>query len=67
MVPETERARFVKDVLLRKSTIIAMETKIKVNVAENPLNGVIDGIGRMLEGEDRAMLRKVLEKCGRPR
>lgn len=47
--------------------IIEMETQIKVNVAENPLNGVIDGIGKMLEGEDRNMLRKVLEKCGRPR
>ena len=47
--------------------IIELETQIKVNVAENPLNGVIDGIGKMLEGEDRNMLRKVLEKCGRPR
>ena len=40
---------------------------VKVNVAENPLNGVIDGIGKMLEGEDRNMLRKILEKCNRPR
>ncbi len=47
--------------------IIELETQIKVNVAENPLNGVIDGIGKMLEGEDRNMLRKILEKCSRPR
>ena len=47
--------------------IIELETQIKVNVAENPLNGVIDGIGKMLEGEDRNMLRKVLEKCSRTR
>ena len=47
--------------------IIELETQIKVNVAENPLNGVIDGIGKMLEGEDRNMLRKILEKCNRPR
>ncbi len=47
--------------------IIELETQIKVNIAENPLNGVIDGIGKMLEGEDRNMIRKVLEKCGRGR
>ncbi len=47
--------------------IIEMETKIKVNVAENPLSGVINGIGRILEGEDRTMLRKILERCNKPR
>lgn len=47
--------------------IIELETQIKVNIAENPLNGVIDGIGKMLEGEDRNMIRKVLERCGRGR
>jgi rod shape-determining protein MreB len=47
--------------------IIELETDIKVNIAENPLNGVIDGIGKLLEGEERPMLRKILEKSGRPR
>ena len=47
--------------------IIELETDIKVNIAENPLNGVIDGIGRILENEDRNVLRKILERCNRPR
>lgn len=41
--------------------IISLETKIAVNVAEMPLNGVIRGIGGILEGDERAKLRKVLE------
>lgn len=41
--------------------IIELETKINVNIAEMPLNGVIRGIGKILEGDDRAKLRKVLE------
>jgi len=41
--------------------IIELETKISVNVADMPLNGVIRGIGSILEGDERAKLRKVLE------
>ncbi|MBQ3053754.1 MAG: rod shape-determining protein [Clostridia bacterium] len=47
--------------------IIEQETAIKVNIAENPLNGVIDGIGKILENEDRGMLRKILERCNKQR
>lgn len=45
--------------------IIEMETKIPVNIADMPLNGVIRGIGTILEGDDRAKLRKVLETSKR--
>ena len=41
--------------------MIEMETKIKVNIAEEPLNGVIRGIGKILEGSDKSGLRRVLE------
>lgn len=41
--------------------IIELETQISVNIAEEPLNGVIRGIGTILDGEERGKLRKVLE------
>ncbi len=41
--------------------IIELETQISVNIAEEPLNGVIRGIGKILEGDERGKLRKVLE------
>ncbi len=41
--------------------IIELETQIKVNIADEPLNGVIRGIGKIIEGDDRGKLRKVLE------
>lgn len=48
-------------------SIIEMETHIPVHIAENPLNGVIRGIGIILEGEDRSGLRRVLESTKRGR
>ena len=47
--------------------IIEKETNIPVNVAEEPLNGVIRGIGQILEGEDRTLLRKMLETSKKDR
>lgn len=47
--------------------IIEKETNIPVNVAEEPLNGVIRGIGQILEGEDRSLLRKMLENSKKDR
>jgi len=40
--------------------VIENETHIQVKIAESPLNGVIRGIGKVLEGTDRALLRKIL-------
>ncbi len=45
--------------------IISIETKIPVNVANEPLNGVIRGIGTILEGDEREKLRKILEASKR--
>lgn len=45
--------------------IISIETKIPVNVANEPLNGVIRGIGTILEGDEREKLRKILETSKR--
>jgi len=45
--------------------IITLETKIPVTIAEMPLNGVIRGIGTILEGDDRVNLRRVLETSKR--
>ena len=42
--------------------IIEIETKIKVNVADQPLNGVIRGIGKIIEGADKTGLKRVLEQ-----
>ena len=42
--------------------IIEIETKIKVNIADEPLNGVIRGIGKILEGSDKTGLKRVLEQ-----
>ncbi len=47
--------------------IIEKETNIPVNVAEEPLNGVIRGIGQILESEDRTLLRKMLENSKKDR
>ena len=47
--------------------IIEKETHIPVNVAEEPLNGVILGIGQILESEDRTLLRKMLENSKKDR
>ncbi len=41
--------------------IIEIETKIKVHIADQPLNGVIRGIGKILEGSDKTGLKRVLE------
>ncbi len=40
--------------------LIEIETHIPVHVADSPLNGVIRGIEKVLEGGDRNILRKVL-------
>ncbi len=45
--------------------IIELETHIGVNIAQEPLNGVIRGIGKIIEGDDRGRLRKVLETSKR--
>ncbi len=45
--------------------IIELETQISVNIADEPLNGVIRGIGKILEGDERGKLRKVLETSKR--
>lgn len=45
--------------------IISLETKIPVNIADEPLNGVIRGIGKILDGDERTKLRKVLETSRR--
>ena len=41
--------------------IIEIETKIKVHVADEPLNGVIRGIGKILEGSEKSGYKRVLE------
>ena len=45
--------------------IIEMETKIKVHIAEEPLNGVINGIGKIIEGFDKSGYKRVLEQSKR--
>lgn len=45
--------------------IIEMETKIKVHIADEPLNGVIKGIGKIIEGFDKAGYKRVLEQSKR--
>ena len=47
--------------------IIELETKIPVHIADEPLHGVIRGIGKILEGDDRGKLRKVLQSSKRHR
>ncbi len=41
--------------------IIEIETKIKVKIAEQPLDCVVKGIGKILEGTDKNNLKRVLE------
>ncbi|MFA7637191.1 MAG: rod shape-determining protein [Monoglobales bacterium] len=42
--------------------IIEVETKIKVHIADEPLNAVIRGIGKILDGSDRSGFKRVLEQ-----
>lgn len=45
--------------------IIEMETKIKVHIADEPLNGVIKGIGKIIEGFEKSGYKRVLEQSKR--
>ena len=47
--------------------IIEIETKIRVNIADEPLNGVVRGIGKIIEGWDKKGYKRVLEQSKKAR